>query len=60
MGGPVEPTRDLGELSDVLDLEPESPSLDNSPSRGRSKGRNNIRLQTLGPPKGLGNRQSSV
>ena len=60
MGGPVEPTRDLGELLDILDPEPESLSLDNSPSRERSRGRSNTRLQTPGPPKGLGNRQSSV
>ena len=63
MESPIEPDKDLGELLDVSEPDPGSPSPVNTPSKEPTRGRSSTRLQKhtiLGPSKGLGDRQASV
>ena len=44
MENPVEPNRDLRELLDVSEPDPESPSSVNTPSKELTRGRNSTKL----------------
>ena len=48
MESPVEPDRDLGELSDASGPDPESPSPVNTPSKEPTRGRSSTRLHSWG------------